>query len=231
MSRFRGSEPGNIMESNNRQQHVIVSRFSVPRLDPRTADRHLDPDWLDERLKLFRRFFVPSVQGLGVPVVLLCSSPSAERISGAVADLPWATVEVQDDWYAGWTGSERQVVTRLDSDDAVHRGWFEAVERALPQAEVVCSRHFLRLDLDRRRLFRYRRREPSPLVAFGGGRNPYAHDHAELTRHEPVHLLDRPYLLQVVHGGNLSNRRPTWRRVFSRLSLDQLEPYGIELPD
>ena len=53
-------------------RHVIVTRFSVPRpQDPAHADRHHDRVWLDRRLELFFRFFLPSVKRLDVPAVLL----------------------------------------------------------------------------------------------------------------------------------------------------------------
>ena len=102
-------------------RHVIVTRFSVPRLDAATAARHADPSWLGERLALFRTWFVPSVRGLEVPVILLCSSRSAGYVSEKVRDLSWASIVVQDDWYGGWRGAPEQTVTRLDSDDAVRQ--------------------------------------------------------------------------------------------------------------
>ena len=100
-------------------RHVVVSRFSVPRLDTATARHHLDRDWLAQRLDLFRRYFVPSVGRCGVGVVLLCSTESAEPVATGTADLPWVEVVVQDDWYGGWHGAADQMVTRLDTADLV----------------------------------------------------------------------------------------------------------------
>jgi hypothetical protein len=208
-------------------RHVIVTRFSVPRpQDPATADRHCDPTWLDRRLDLFRRFFVPSVSRLGVPVVLLCSTESAPYVESRVEDLGWAEAVVQDEWYGGWTGDEDQLVTRMDSDDAVHEGWLAAVEATPLEAEVCCTRNFLRYDISNRKLCSYSRREPSPLAAFRGGRNPFAHDHAGLVRHYRVHDVEGPYLLQVFHGCNVSSRRPSWYR--RRLPLERLRPFGLD---
>lgn len=207
--------------------HLIVTRFAVPREDAATAGLHRDPRWLDERLALFRRFFVPSVGPLGVPAVLLCGPAAAEYVGDRIANLPWARVEVQERWRGGWTGAPGQVVTRMDSDDALHRGWFEALERAPAEAPVVITREFLRYDLERRRLHCYRRREPSPLAAFRGGLNPYEVDHKHLARRYPVHEIRGAFLLQVVHGGNLSNRRPAWWRVDRRVSRARLAEFGI----
>lgn len=209
-------------------RQVIVTRFSVPRPEAANADRHQDPSWLAERLRLFRRFFVPSVERLGVPTILLASTASAERLAREIADLEWATVEVQDDWRDGWRGDPDQMVTRLDSDDALHEGWFEALERAPRGYDAYCTRRFLRLDLDTGWTYSYKRREPSPLVGFAGGANPYRHDHADLPRFRRVFHLREPYLLQVVHGGNLSNRRPSWRRYFQRVSPERLAPFGLD---
>jgi len=207
--------------------HVIVTRFSVPRpQDPETADRHCDPSWLDRRIELFRRFFVPSVSRLGVPAVLLCSTESAPYVESHVDDLDWVEVVVRDEWYGGWTGDEDYLVTRMDSDDAVHEGWLAVVEAAPEDAEVCCTREFLRYDISAGKLCGYSRREPSPLAAFRRGCNPFAHDHAVLDRHFRVHDVEGPYLLQVFHGGNVSSRRPSWYR--RRLPLDRLRPFGIE---
>lgn len=209
-------------------RHVVVTRFSVPRpQDPPHAECHSDHDWLDRRLKLFRRFFAPSVSRLGVPVVLLCSSASAAHVADATGDLPWADVVEQDDWYGGWSGDVDQIVTRMDSDDALHERWPVVVETAPAGPEVCCTRKFLRYDLTTGKLSAYRRREPSPLAAFRGGRNPFTHDHVVIDRHYAVHDIAGPYLLQVYHGGNLSTRQPSWYR--RRLPLDRLRPYGIDV--
>lgn len=209
-------------------RHTVVSRFSVPRLDDRTADFHRDPEWLAGRLELFRRFFVPSVGGLGVPTVLLCSSASAGRVKEATGDLPWISVVVQDDWHGGWTGAPDLMVTRLDSDDALHSGWFAALDAAPPDFEAYCTKRFLRFDSRRRRLYARTRPTPSPLAAVRGGRNPYACDHVDLERTFRTHPLPEAYLLQVVHGGNLSNRQPRWWHFRYRVSLERLKPFGIQ---
>jgi hypothetical protein len=207
-------------------RHIVITRFSVPRVgDPDNAHRHCDRGWLDRRLDLFRRFFVPSVGRLEVPVLLLCSSDSASHVARKVDGLSWVEVVVQDDWYGGWSGSDDQTVTRMDSDDAIHHRWFDAVDQAPPEAEVCCTRSFLRYDPDAGRLCAYWRRHPSPLVAFRGGGNPFAHDHAGLESHYRVHRVKGPYLLQIFHGGNVSTRRPPWYR--PRVSLKRLEDFGI----
>ena len=206
--------------------HVIVTRFSVPRSqDPTNARCHSDRQWLKGRLELFKTYFVPSVGRLGVQVILLCSSQSAPFIEEQTGDLTWVEVVVQDDWYGGWEGSTDQVVTRMDSDDAIHKDWLAAVEAAPAEAEVCCTRRFLRFDVSTGKLCAYTRWKPSPLAAFRGGRNPFAHDHAELKRRYWVHDISRPYLVQIFHGGNVSSRRPPWYR--RRLPLERLEDYGI----
>ena len=209
-------------------RHVIVTRFSVPRPhDQANADRHRDGAWLDRRLELFRRFFVPSVGRLEVPGVLLCSTDSAAHIVQRVADLAWVEVVVQDKWHGGWSGDADQVVTRMDSDDAIHEGWLDAVENAPAEAEVCCTKDFLRYDVSNGKLCAYSRRKPSPLAAFRGGANPFAHDHVGLGRRYRVHDIAGPYLLQVFHGGNVSSRRPSWYR--RRLPLDRLAAFGLRV--
>ncbi len=199
----------------------------MPRLDAATASRHADPAWLEIRQRLFRRFFVPSVARLEVPVVLLCSSASAERVAASVRDLEWATVQVQDSWHGGLTASADQRITRLDSDDALRQDWFRALDAAPPGFDVYCTRAFLRLDLERGRLFTYRRREPCSLAAFRGDLNPFAKDHVQIARSYRSHEIRGAYLLQVVHGGNLSSRRPGWWRLPRRVPLERRRAFGL----
>ncbi len=213
-------------------RHVIVTRFSVPRLEPATAALHADRRWLDGRLEPFRSYYAPSVRRLGVQVVLLCSSPSAGYVSRRLSDMKWLAIVVQDDWYGGWSGSPDQVVTRLDSDDALHEEWFGRLDEAVAEpaaaaAEVVCTKDFLRLDARTRKVYAFRRREPSPLAAFLGGANPFAHDHKLLERHYRTRCLPGPYLLQVVHGGNLANRPPAWWRFHRRVPEASLAAFGV----
>lgn len=211
-------------------RHLIACRFSVPRLEPESATRHADPEWLESRLALFRAYFAPSVGRLGVPVVLLCSSASAAFVAEKTRQFPWARVEEQDDWRGGPTGFADLVVTRLDSDDALAADWFSAVEMAPEKFEVCVTREFLRLDARgqrRRALYAYRRREPSPLAAFRGDLHPFAHDHATLDRHFACHDIPGSYLLQVAHGGNLSSRAPKWWRFHRRQPIELLRRFGL----
>jgi hypothetical protein len=208
-------------------RHVFVTRFSVPRPQaPALADLHRERAWLDRRLELFFRFFVPSVGRLEAPAVLLCSSSSAAYVGEKVGGLDWVEIVVQDEWYGGWIGDDDQIVTRMDSDDAVHQNWLAAVEAAPVESEVCCTRDFLRYDISTGKLCAYTRREPSPLAAFRNGRNPFAHDHSGLDRFYRVHNIGGPYLLQVFHGGNVSSRRPSWYR--RRLPLERLAAFGID---
>jgi len=188
---------------------------------------HADRRWLDSRLEPFRAYYLPSVQRLRVPVVLLCSSQSAEYVSRQLRDLRWLSIVVQDGWYGGWQGAPDQVVTRLDSDDALHADWFRRLDTAGTDAEVICTREFLRLDARSGKVYAFRRREPSSLAAFRHGANPFAHDHKVLDRHYRTHCLAGPYLLQVVHGGNLVNRAPAWWRFHRRVPEAELAAFGV----
>jgi hypothetical protein len=216
-------------------RHVVVTRFSVPRLDAASARRHAEPSWLDERLAYFRKYYVPSVERCGVPAVLLCSTESAAYVGERLGDLGWVSVAVQDAWYGGWRGGADQLVTRLDSDDALDPAWFERLEAAggagdagdVGDIEAFCTRSVLRLDARRGKLYAIRRREPSPLAAFARGANPFAHDHKHLEKHHRVRCFPEPYLLQVVHGGNLSSRAPAWWRFHRRLPLGRLAAFGL----
>ena len=67
--------------------HLIVTRFAVPRPEPDTMDWYRDPDWLEERMALFRRYYVPSVGATGVGAVLLCATEVASWVAERTADL------------------------------------------------------------------------------------------------------------------------------------------------
>ncbi|MEM9406225.1 MAG: hypothetical protein AAGA81_09335, partial [Acidobacteriota bacterium] len=126
------------------QRHRIVTRFSVPRRqEAHYAPVHADPEWLQFRLGLFRAVFVPSVQGLGIPVTLLCSSESADFVRRRTRCFSWLNVEIQNDWYGGTEAAEDELITRLDSDDALCRGWFDAVDSAPRDRDVYISRRQL----------------------------------------------------------------------------------------
>jgi hypothetical protein len=217
-------------------RHVVVTRFSVPRLDAASARRHAEAAWLDERIEYFRRYYVPGVARCAVPAVLLCSTESAAYVRERLGDLDWVSVVVQDRWYGGWRGAADQVATRLDSDDAVCEAWFERLERAAGdggvgeagEVEVFCTKSVLRLDARRGRLYAITRREPAPLAAFARGANPFAHDHKDLEKHYRVRCFSEPYLLQVVHGGNLSSRAPAWWRFRRRQPLARLAAFGLD---
>lgn len=207
--------------------HLFVTRFAVPRPVAGTVGTYRDPDWLATRFTLFRRWFVPSVERLGVPVVLLCGSAAAEEVARRVADLAWARVEIQDEWRGGFRGEPHQTLTRIDSDDAVRGDWLEAVDHAPEAARTVITPEFLRYDPRSGRLHRYRRREPSPLAAFRGGANPYEVDHKHLLGRPGVHALRGAFLLQIVHGGNVSNHPPAAWRFDRRVPLGRLADYGV----
>jgi hypothetical protein len=221
-------------------RHVIVTRFSVPRLDAASAGRHAEPAWLDGRLALFRAYYVPSVARLGVPVVLLCSTGSAPYVAERLGGLAWASIVVQDSWYGGWSGAPDQVVTRLDSDDALHEGWFRRLDAAIAESGAAsahaaaaaigafCTKEFLRLDAHAGRLYAMARRWPSPLAAFTGGANPYAQDHEAIEAHYPTRCLAGAWLLQIAHGDNLSNRAPGWWRFYRRVPRRRLAPFGVD---
>lgn len=165
-----------------------------------------------------------------MPAVLLCSAESASYVADEVSHLDWVEVVVQNHWYGGWSGEADQMVTRMDSDDAIHHDWLAALDEVPETADAVCTRQFLRYDPAAGKLCSYTRREPSPLAAFPGGRNPFMYDHAEIDRRcRSVHDVSGAYLLQIFHGGNVSTRRPSWYR--RRLSLERLRSFGVDPPN
>ena len=204
-------------------KHVVVTRFSVP-LPQEGSRTHANAGWLSERLELLRAYYVPSLELSGVRAVLLCSRDTAGSVMREVSDLGWVTVEEQDDWYGGWEGGTDEVLTRLDSDDAVAPGWFNAIDAYSPEAATYCCRGTYMLDAEARRLYEVIRPFPAALAARAAGKNPYAVDHrALLDTFGGVTLPGKP-LLQVVHGGNVLNRIPTTAR---EVPLGAIAEFGL----
>jgi len=100
------------------------------------------------------------------------------------------------------------VLTRLDSDDLVHPGWFEAIRNAPAGAEAYCTHGTYMLDARTGAVYHADRTFPVALLALAGGRNPYAFDHPLVAEHYAAAFVGGRYLLQVVHGGNVLNEIP-----------------------
>ncbi|WP_405372079.1 MULTISPECIES: glycosyltransferase [unclassified Microbacterium] len=232
--------------------HVFVTRFNLPTAGPESLVRARD-GWLRERVDLFERHTVPSVQrqhapGLAWIVYLDPESPTwlLERLAPAIAagmftplyreEVGWADVARDARAVTGARG-DLLVTTNLDNDDALADD-FAARVQALARQHGR-SAIYLSNGLIARGDELYGRRDDhnafcSVAESWEAPGTAWRDWHTLLGRHYPV-VTDRgaPGWLQVVHGGNVSNRvrglrtSPSRHRALFGAELDVLPEPGL----
>jgi GT2 family glycosyltransferase len=205
--------------------HVLLTRFNLPTPGPESLVRARD-GWLRERVDLFERYTVPSVARQTVSdfrwiVYLDPQSPSwlVERLrpyveSGLFTPLYRESVtwtDVASDCRA-LTGALREVLltTNLDNDDAVAEDFvarLQGLARRHGHAAIYLASGLIAHGDDV-----YLRRDPrnafcSVAESWASPGTAWNDWHTLLHRHYPA-IVDggAPAWLQVVHGGNVSNR-------------------------
>lgn len=204
---------------------MILTRFNLPTPGVESIVRARD-GWLRERVELFVRYCIPSVDNqIGGPVEWLVYfdpesprwlidriTPFVER--GLFHPVYRSTVRpeqvVADISQAITRQGDVLLTTNLDNDDALavdacHR--LARVDAREPRSALYMSRgliksaHGVYLRRDRRNAFvSVRESWSSPVTSW-------AEYHNEFSRVMPtVELSGRPGWLQVVHGSNVSNR-------------------------
>ncbi|MFS0866266.1 glycosyltransferase [Microbacterium sp. 179-B 1A2 NHS] len=226
--------------------HVLVTRFNLPTAGPESLVRARD-GWLRERIDLFERHTVPSVQrqtagGLSWIVYLDPLSPAwlLDRLQPYIArrvftpffrdEVLWPDVARDARAVTGAT-TDILVTTNLDNDDALADDFaarVQALARRHGRAAIYLSRGliacgdevYLRHD-DRNAFCSVAESWDAPGTAWRDW-------HTLLGRHYPV-VIDagEPGWLQVIHGGNVSNR--VRGRLVSPVPYRRL--FGDELTD
>lgn len=205
--------------------HVLVTRFNLPTVGPESLVRARE-GWLRERIDLFERYTVPSVRrqtagSLSWIVYLDPESPPwlRERLRPHVADglftvllrerVSWQDVARDVRAVTGARG-EILLTTNLDNDDALADDFADRVQ-------ALARRHrraaiFLSSGLIARGDEVYLRRDDhnafcSVAEPWDAPGTAWRDWHTLLDRHYPVVVeAGPPAWLQVVHGGNVSNR-------------------------
>jgi GT2 family glycosyltransferase len=205
--------------------HVLLTRFNLPTPGPESFVRARE-GWLRERVDLFERYTVPSVAGQSVSdfrwiVYLDPESPAwlVERLQPHIdrglfvalyrESVSWPDVAAD---VRAQTGAERDILltTNLDNDDAVAMDFVERLQelaRVHRRAAIYLSNGLIAHDDAV-----YLRRDPwnafcSVAESWDAPGTAWNDWHTLLRRHYPA-VVDRgaPAWLQVVHGGNVSNR-------------------------
>lgn len=219
--------------------HAVLTRFNVRRgavPDPRV----ISPDWLDNRIAIFKSVTVPSVAAQ-------IQQPDAWLVfldEQTPADARFVLQEVAEQLpslqlvYCGAfntavvagallrlapPGRDWLLTTRLDNDDAVHPALLQTVK------QLAASRQRLFINPQRGLIVAngllYRKRDrSSPFISYSEPlsecRTVWMDEHQRLGRHGPiaqVHLQDA--WVQYVHGGNLANLVRGWRTLPRQVDL------------
>jgi Putative rhamnosyl transferase len=231
------------MFSRQRMQHFVLTPFYVRRYfsgsnEPRLASH----EWLAERFKLFEDYCLPSVldqsdrsfdwfiyidESTPAPYVeRLQSITSAHRNVAIKTCRLWDNRMIADHIMARLAaGTQWLLTTRLDNDDGLHRDFIATLH-----AEAQEHKEFLNFPrgiiLYSGKCYLYKH----PSNAFlslvepvEGFRTVSSIAHERASEVAPVRQLPKtPGFLQVVHGGNLSNK-PRGTRMFARDALAGFE--------
>jgi Putative rhamnosyl transferase len=232
--------------------HVILTRFNLPSLGAESVVRARH-DWLTRRVELFERYCLPSVRAqtrrhFRWIIYFDPESPDwlqekirAHAQAGHYTPIFRTQVSraelVADITSLFDTRSDELLTTNLDNDDALAADFVERLQ-AQPRpcdstayyltTGLVRSGGAVYLHRDRRNAYpSLRERWDAPITCW-------ADWHNRLSRHVPVvEIGGEPGWLQVVHGGNVSNRTrgrliapSAYRPLFGTLLDDIAEPGG-----
>ncbi len=216
------------MRNGTDYTHAILTRFNVAR--PKLQDPiRLDPAWLAERFELFERYCLPSIAAQTTRdftwiVYFDEGTPAAfrDRIEACRAVFPFTAYFTPVIDAAGWPRSLIEtipartpwiVTTRFDNDDALAMDYAARLHAHLEgHAPVRGSLNFTEgMILQEPRLYAL----THPTNAFGSWLEPWDEStrtgvsihHMKMREFGPVAQIGGPAAwLQVVHGGNISNK-------------------------
>jgi hypothetical protein len=227
-------------------QHFVITRYFVrfsERTDDRESQLRAEPDWLDNRLELFKTFCLPSVvaqsdQNFRWYLYFDEGTPAAYLAKVQELVSPYANMELkicrlftremlEDDIRAGLRPETKWVLTtRLDNDDAWHRDFVKTLHRQT----TFDRREFLNFPVGliyyNRNIYLYRHLSNafiSLIEPTEGMLTVWCGAHAFLGKIAPIRQL-RPFpaFLQVVHGQTRSNK-PRGVRIHRVVALEGFE--------
>lgn len=210
--------------------HVVMTRFNMATPGAEQAIR-LKPGWLDGRFALFERYCLPSIAAQTAEresfhwMVFFDEATPAEfraRIERARAVFPFVAFFTPIFPAEGWPRAIAEtfgpepapwlLTTRFDSDDALAADHVARLHGALEtrapeRASWNLTNGFV---IEEGRVYRHAHRSnafASWLEPWQGARTCMSINHMRMAEHGPVHQIGGPAAwLQVVHGGNVSNK-------------------------
>lgn len=224
-------------------RHVIFTRFNIPS-PGRERSLRAQPGWLAGRFDLFRRYCLPSVAGQSERdfawVIFFGEETPAEyraEIAALQAIFPFEAVftgladmpEIVAGVLPRYSDADWLLSTRLDSDDILAVDFVARLRAAITPgvSQTINFEHgaILSTSAGAPRLYEIvdRKNPFASLIEPMGAdaRSIWGEYHVNIARLGPVRQVGgAPGWLQVVHGGNVSNRVKGRRvRVDSRLDI------------
>jgi len=229
------------MPSESNLQHVLITPFLV-----RSHSPHLPSDlWIKERIRLFERYCLPSVESQTVDnfewlifVDRFCpfwlkkyleQSVTLPMASLSFIDGPLTADRVRESIFAR-ESCNRLLTSRLDNDDALARDFVSRVQTASNNLHTGCINFDYGLQLSAIGSTRLEDLS-NPFVSLV---EPWSHDcatvlccsHQEITqRYRTLHVQEKPAWLQVIHDQNLGNFLRSWKPARTR-DLSMFETSG-----
>lgn len=207
--------------------HLIFTRFNI---QYEAGDAiGIQPNWLDERLRLFEQYCLPSIQHQTCPDftwLLLGDSNTPDnyktRIENYALRIPQLKVYwllFSDDAYHGFyrqightfaQGKDILISTRLDSDDALSNNYVELIQQvARDGKEGIASfpegRQIFLHDNKSYRV-RYVPNHFTSRIERSGFETIMVFDHTQIDPND-IHVIgtDKPMWEEIIHGGNILN--------------------------
>lgn len=229
--------------------HVVMTRFNLA-TPGREASFRTQPDWLATRFELFERYCLPGMAGQTNQrfhwiIFFDDQTPAAfkERIAALQAVRPFIAYYTPLFPADGWRNalfervSDRAaalLTTNLDNDDSLALDYVERLHQAAhaQSGAIPCALNFTNgFVLAGERLYEHRHLSnafTNLLEPFDErARTAPAVPHMEQARYLPVHQVPGPGTwLQVVHGGNVSNK-VRGRRVGRDVAEERFAPSAI----
>lgn len=206
--------------------HALLTRFNLPSRGHESVLRARE-NWLRDRVELFERYCLPSVQAQTNRdfAWLIYFDPHSPRWLREWVDdhaalghfRPFFREEVPRDQLladirtaTGGGGRAQVLTTNLDNDDSIARDFVARLQAARSDSDRAAVYLGEGLILSGDRLFRRFDRYNAFCSVRESWQEPvtcWSAWHNRLPERMPAHVLrGRPGWLQVVHGGNVSNR-------------------------
>ena len=198
-------------------KHYILTRFNivVPEWGIKTDKR-----WFRRRIKLFREICYPSIVGQTCQdfewIVLFDHKTDWDlsefpRITPLMVRENWL-VELQE-YLPGL-----KITTRLDSDDALHRGAVATIQKHAQMGWNNLTYGYIR---DEKGQLWLKKDLANQFLTLIGSETALHLEHGSVRKLGANQIDDKPYWLHVQHGGNVITRESYYRMQRVKRSLEE----------